>query len=467
LDADVDEELRFHLQGRVEEIMAREALTRAAAEAEAQRRFGDYAYYRREARSIDRATYHRRERMHATDSLVRETRRAIRTLLRAPGFSFVTVLTLALGIGAATAIFTLLDAVVLRPLPYANADRLVELTSPVPKIEGQTVWGLARHEMFYFLERGRTLENLAVYNTSDVTLLGDGPDERPERVRWVSTSASLFDVLGFTPQLGRLLVREDNSLRRPQVAVISDGLWKRRFGEAPDIIGRTVNVEGMPLTVVGVLRPGSDLPDLRVDVWTPAWVDSTTVMNNHTWLAIGRLKPGFTAEDAERDLAPLTARLPEAFPHVYGPAFVTATGFTTAVQPLRDAVVGEVVTRALWTLFGSVVLVLLIAAANVANLFLVRIDTRRRDVAVRTALGANRSHLAVQYLTESLVLVGVAAVLAIAAAKALLAVLLRLAPSELPRLSDVQLGGTSVSFHGPLMWPLGSSRNPVSFERCG
>ncbi|MGH7636083.1 MAG: ADOP family duplicated permease [Gemmatimonadaceae bacterium] len=446
LDAEVDEELRFHLQGRVEEIMAREGLTRPAADAEARRRFGDYAHYRREARNIDHATYHQRERMHATDTAVRETRRAIRTLLRAPGFSFVTIVTLALGIGAATAIFALLDAVVLRPLPYANADRLVELSSPVPKIEGQTVWGLARHEMFYFLERGRTLENLAVYNTYDVTLMGNGPDERPERVRWVSTSASLFDVLGFTPQVGRLLVREDNSQRRPRVAVISDGLWKRRFGEAPDIVGRTVNVEGMPLTVVGVLRPGSDLPDLKVDVWAPAWVDSTTVMHNHTWLALGRLKPGFSAKDAERDLAPLTARLPEAFPQVYRPTFVTSTGFTTDVQPLRDAVVGEVVTRALWTLFGSVVLVLLIAAANVANLFLVRIDTRRRDVAVRTALGANRSHLAVQYLTESLILVGVATVLAIAAAQVLLVVMLRLAPSELPRLSGVQLDGAAVLF---------------------
>lgn len=447
LDDEVDEELHFHLEGRVEELMARNAgMTRTQAEAEARRRFGDYANYRREARNIDHATYHHRERMHATDTLVREARRAVRTLLRAPGFSFVTIITLALGIGAATAIFTLLDAVVLRPLPYANADRLVELSSPVPKLEGQTVWGLARHEMFYFLERGRTLENLAVYNTYDVTLLGNGPDERPERVRWASTSASLFDVLGFTPQLGRVIVREDNSQRRSSVAVISDGLWRRRFGGAPDIIGRTLDIEGAPMTVVGVLRPGADLPDLEVDVWIAAWVDSTTTWNNHTWLAIGRLKPGFTAEDAERDLAPLTARLPEAYPQVYGPNFIRNTGFTTRVVSLREAVVGEVVTRALWTLFASVVLVLLIAAANVANLFLVRIDARRRDVAVRTALGAHRSHLAVQYLTESLILVGVATILAFAAAQVLLAVLLRLAPSELPRLAEVQLGGTSVLF---------------------
>lgn len=446
LDADVDEELRFHLEGRIDELMVRERLTRDQAEAEARRRFGDYAHYRREAREIDHETHHRRERMHAIDAIVREAKRAARTLLRAPGFSFVTIITLALGIGAATAIFALLDAVVLRPLPYPNAERLVELSSPVPKIEGQSVWGLGRHEMFYFLERGRTFENLAVYNTYDVTLLGNGPDERPERVRWVSSSASLFDVLGFTPQLGRLIVKEDNSQRRPQVAVLSDGLWKRRFGGAPDVVGRTVNVGGNLLTVVGVLRPRSDLPDIKVDLWVPAWVDSTTNWNNHTWAAIGRLKPGFVATDAERDLAPLTARLPEAYPQVYSPNFITNTGFSTRVQPLRESLVGEVVTRALWTLFASVVLVLLIAAANVANLFLVRIDARRRDVAVRTALGANRSHLAVQYLTESVILVGTAAVLAVAVAHLLLSLLLHLAPSELPRLSEVRLDWTAVTF---------------------
>ena len=446
LDDEVDEELRFHLEGRIDELMSRDGFTRAQAEAEARHRFGDYAQYRREAREIDHQTHHRRERMHASDTILRETRRAIRTLLRAPGFSFVTIITLALGVGAATAIFTLLDAVVLRPLPYPHADRLVELSSPVPKIEGQTVWGLGRHEMFYFLERGRSLENLAVYNTYDVTLLGAGPDERPERVRWVSTSASLFDVLGFTPQLGRLIVKEDNSSRRPQVAVISDGLWKRRFGGASDVVGRTLNVGGNLITVVGVLRPRSDLPDIKVDLWVPAWVDSTTNWNNHTWAAIGRLRPGLTAADAERDLAPLTERLPEAYPQVYGPDFVKNTGFSTRVQPLREALVGDVVTRALWTLFGSVVLVLLIAAANVANLFLVRIDARRRDVAVRTALGATRAHLGLQYVTESLILVGIATVLAIVAAQVLLSVLLRLAPSELPRLSEVHLGGTSVLF---------------------
>lgn len=382
--------------------------------------------------------------MEIGDALVREARHAARTLLRAPSFSLITLVTLALGIGAATAIFTLLDSVVLRPLAYANADRLVALSSPVPKLKGQSVWGLARHEMFYFLRSGHSLENLGVYQMSEVTVLGD----RPERVRRVEASASLLDVLGFRPALGRLLLADDNHSQRPQVVVLSNGYWARRFGAAANVVGKVIDVEGYPLTVVGVLPPGADLPDLKVDLWTPAWVDSTTVWNNHTWSAIGRLRPGITAADAERDLAPLTNRLPEVFPNVYNPNWIVNTGFRTAVVPLRNAVVGDMLTRALWTLFGAVALVLLIAAANVANLFLVRLDAGRRERALRTALGAGRGQLAWHYLTESMLLAVTAAVAAVAVAQALLRGLLAVAPSDLPRLAEVHLGVAGVAFAG-------------------
>src|SRR5689334_22528937 len=190
--AELDEELRFHIEGRIDELMTREGLSRAEAEAEARRRFGDFALYRSQTRHIDEATHRGRERMQMRDALVRETRHSVRALLRAPGFTTITILTLALGIGAATAVFTLLDAVVLRPLPYRNAGRLVSLASPVPKLKGQTKWGLGRHEMFYFLAQGHTLENLGVYQSSDVTVLGDTPGARPERVRTATASASLF-----------------------------------------------------------------------------------------------------------------------------------------------------------------------------------------------------------------------------------------------------------------------------------
>jgi len=444
--AELDEEMRFHIEGRIEEIMAVERLDRADAEREARRRFGDIAHYRSQASHIDEATHRGRARMEIRDAVVRETRQSIRTLVRTPVFSLVTLITLALGIGAATAVFALLDAVVLRPLSYPHADRLVSMASPVPKLKGQTRWGLGRHEMFYFLREGHSLENMGVYQTSTSTVLGHAPGERPERVRTVQTSATLFDVLGFRPLHGRLLVPDDNHARPPKVAVLSNGYWQRRFAGDRRVIGQTVDVEGFPLTIVGILPPGASLPDLDVALWMPAWVDSTTNWNNHTWSAIARLKPGYAAKDAERDLAPLTARLPEAYPQVYDKNWIRSTGFRTEVTSLRDAVVGDTVTRALWALFGSVALVLLIAGANVANLFLVRVDTRRRDVALRTALGADRSHLALHYVTESMLLAGAAAILAIATAYALLHMMLVLAPSELPRLSEVRLDGASVAF---------------------
>lgn len=447
IDDEVDEEMQFHLEGRVEELMRREGLSRLDAEREARRRFGDLGYYRREARDIDHSSHRQRTRMDFRDAIGRETRHAARSLARSPSFSIITVITLALAIGAATAIFTLLDAVVLRPLPYANAERLVALTSPVPKIQGQTaVWGLARHEMFYFLERGRTLENMGVYMIDEASVLPSRAAERAERVRSASVSASLFDVLGFVPERGRLFVPDDNHNSTPQVAVLSHGFWERRFGADPGVIGTSISVEGIPVEVVGVLPERAELPNVTTDIWFPAWVDSTTVWNNHTWQAIARLKPGSTAMDAERDLAPWTNRLPEFFPKVYRPTWIENTGFRTAVTPLRDFVVGPTVTRALWTLFGAVALVMLIAAANVANLFLVRFDTRRREVALRSALGAERHHLAWYYATESMLLSVVAGLGAVLVAIGMLRLLLTLAPSELPRLSEVQLSGAGLTF---------------------
>jgi putative ABC transport system permease protein len=447
LDAEVDEELRFHLEGRVQELMEREGLARDAAEREARRRFGDFARYRREARDIDHDTHRRRNRMELRDAIGREIRHAARTLVRTPSFSLITFVTLALSIGAAAAIFTLLDAVVLRPLPYPNADRLVQLSSPVPKLKGQSRWGLGRHEMFYFLAEGRTFDNLGVYQLSDVTVLGASAERRAERVRMVQSSASLLQVLGFTPEHGRLLVADDNRERRPLVVVLGHDYWSRRFGGDRSVIGRPISLEGYPLTIVGVLPRGAQLPEDQVDLWIPAWVDSTVKFNNHTWNAIGRLRPGVTAADAQRDLAPLTERLPERFPEVYNnPDWVKNTGFSTEVVPLRDAVVGERVTRALWTLFAAVGLVLLIAAANVANLFLVRLDARAREIALRTALGADRGHLAWHYLSESLLLAGAAAIAAVGIAQAMLRALLAVAPSDLPRLADVHLGVPGVAF---------------------
>jgi putative ABC transport system permease protein len=444
IDAALREEFRFHLQERLDQFVAA-GMPRDLATEEVARRFGNYEAYRKLALRIDEETMRQKTLKDTLDSIRREVGLAARVLTRAPGFTFITIVTLALGIGAATSIFTLLDAVVLRPLPYPNADRLVRLSSPVPLMKGQTEWGLARHEMYYFVGKGHSLDAIGVYQVSDVTVLGSNGTQA-ERVRWARVSASLLNVLGFRPEKGRLITADDNHSQLPTIVLLAHSFWARRFGSDRRIIGKTINIEGFPMTVAGVLPVGADLPEVTVDVWAPAFVDSTTVYNNHTWSAIGRLRPGFTAAESQRELAPLTARLPEAFPNVYNPRFIKNTGFTTKVVSLRDSVVGTLLTRALWTLFAAVALVLLIATANVANLFLVRLDARSREVAMRTALGAERSHLAWHYLAESFLLAGVAGLAAIAIAETMLKVLLAVAPSQLPRLSEVRLSGASIAF---------------------
>ena len=446
LSETIDAELRFHLEERVEELVAL-GMSRDAATAEARRRLGDLETHRRAMRAIDEEMLTMQRRTDRMDLLAREGKHAVRALLRAPSFTVMTVVTLALGIGAATAIFSILDAVVLRPLPYAHGDRLVALSSPVPGVKASPVWGLARHEMFYFKQASHTLEDLAVYQTDLATVRGDGAEHQAERVPTAFVSANLFGVLGIVPERGRLLVPDDNLPELFTVGVVSHGFWMRRFGGDPAIVGKTMDVAGFPVSIVGVLPPTAQLPDRRIDLWLPRHVDPAMApLNNHTYAAIGRLRSGVSVEAAQRELASLTSRFPETFPSVYSEAWMHRTGFTTLVRPLRDEVVGDLVTKALWILFGSVAVVLLIAAANVANLFLVRMEARRLEVSLRSALGASRSDLAWHYLAESLVLCGAAALGAIGVSWAALRLLVALAPSNLPRLDEVHVSWASVAF---------------------
>jgi putative ABC transport system permease protein len=446
LSAEADAELAFHLEGRVEELMAL-GMSRTAATIEARRRLGDMEAHRRAMRAIDDEILRTTRRRDLMDSLKREVKQALRALARAPSFTAMTIVTLALGLGAATAIFTILDAVVLRPLPYPHGERLVALSSPVPGVKASPVWGLARHEMFYFKEQSRTVEDLGVYRTILTTVMGDGTEHQAERASTAMVTASLFNVLGVRPERGRLLVVDDNRPELFTVGLLSHGFWERRFGSDPSIVGRKLDVEGFPITIVGVLPASAQLPDLKIDLWLPLHADpAMPALNNHTYQAIGRLRPGVAAADAQRELARLTTRFPDAFPGVYSAQWMQRTGFTTLVRPLRDEVVGELVTKALWILFGAVGVVLLIAAANVANLFLVRIESRRLETSLRSALGASRSDLAWHYLAESLALAAIASVAAIGIAWMGLRLLVSLAPTTLPRLDEVHLGWSSIVF---------------------
>jgi hypothetical protein len=438
---DVDAELRFHLEERVEELVAR-GVPRERAEREVRERFGDVAGVRAECEAIDAVTERRRSRREWADVVARETRLAARALVRQPTFSLVALVTLALGIGAATTIYTLLDRVALRPLPFAAADRLVIVRHPVPGVSAGAEWEVSVAGYYHFRNHSRSLDGLAAYSGGTVNFAGeDGAD----RVTYAVVDPKLFAILGLRPALGRLLtpdeVRPDSSA---PVALLGHAFWRERFGGDPGVVGRSITLDSRRVQVVGVLAEGADLPDRRTAVWQPFVMDSTAPAQNAHWVSvIGRLRPGVTVADAQRDLTSLVKRFPELYPTAYSDDFMRSSQFAVRVATVREELLKDVGKR-LWLLLGAVGLVFAIACANVANLFLVRHESRRREAALRAALGAGRAHFVWHYLTETLLLALAAAALGIGLAYVGLEVLIAIAPAGIPRLAEVALGGRSV-----------------------
>jgi predicted permease len=456
-DRALDDELRFHLEGRVEELMQSEGLARDEAEREARRRFGDYEAYRRQAREIDDDMLRRRNRMELFDTITRELRHSARTLWRSRAFSAINLITLAAGIGATTAIYTVLDAVVLRPLPYRNADRLVSVLHPatVPG-NGESKWGLSSAGYFYFKKENHTLEDLGGYQTSSATVTGVGS---AENVRAGIVTYSIFTTLGARAESGRLISADDDQPGAGKVVVLSHEYWERAFGGDRAAVGRMLQTSDGDYQIIGVAEPGltlpkpgpfastADLAGFGVDVWFPEQLNPNgRPINSHQYSGIGRLKPGVTPQQAQADFARLMTRFPELFPTAYSREFLKKYNFRIGIIPLRDEVLGPVVGKALWILFGAVAVVLIIACANVANLFLVRLESRRREAAIRGALGGSRAQLAAHYLSESLLLTTTAGVAGIVIARASLGALLGAAPSNVPRLAGTGIGGSAALF---------------------
>ncbi|MEM8993683.1 MAG: ABC transporter permease [Acidobacteriota bacterium] len=364
-------------------------------------------------------------------SMMHDVRLAIRSLRKRPGFTAVAVATLVLGIGANTAIFTLVRAVLLAPLPYPEPDRLVQVWPQRP----------------VSLEMARAFEAstdawgaVSAYGSSLVTLTGEG---RPAQLAGLEVAPAYFEALGVEPGLGRAFTDAERRVGAEPVAILSDALWRSRFAGDPGIIGRTLRLGGELRRVVGVMPEGhrSLVPD--TDVWLPIILDpaAETYREWAVYRLLARLEPGVSPE-----LAQVEARRVVAALHRDMPAYVTADARrTTTVEPLLDRIVGGARTT-LWLLFGAVALVLVVACANVANLMLARGAGRRRELALRSALGAGRRHLFTQVLTESLVLaVAGGALGALAAAWTVQALEGRLAAS-LPRVDQVAIDGTVLLF---------------------
>lgn len=424
--ADVDDELRFHTERLTEELVAR-GLAPAEARRYARERMGDLGRARRETLRISGRRHRRAARTSRVAALAQDVRYAARSLLRTPLFAVVAGATLALGVGANVAVFSVLDGVVLRPLPYRDPGRLVMLWEHnLPRARTRNV--VNPENAVDWRSRNRTLASLAIYSWSTIVFTGG---DVAERVPGRTVTPNFFNVLGVHAALGRTFVPADSARDAPHTIVLSQGLWQRRFGADSGIIGRAIPVAGGTAVVVGVM-PAGFRPMGSEQYWEPGSFGAANRERSGRWvMVIARLADGVTVSQAQTDLSGIARQLAGEFPDF-------DTGWTVDVVPLREDVVGGV-RQQLFLALGAVVLVLLIAVANVGNLILVRAAARRQEMSVRAALGAGRSRLARLWLIECgvLALLGVGAGLLVAWAG--VRGLVALAPPDIPRLSEVRL----------------------------
>jgi len=374
--------------------------------------------------------------------MVRGFVQVVRALFRDPAHAVVAILTLALGIGATTAVFCVLDGVLLRPLPYPQAERLVRVFHTAPGLDLVDDLGLSDATYFRLRESG-VFDGLALYRTGAVNLSGGAA---PERVPAAWVSPSLTETLGVAPILGRPLRTEDARPGADPVALLGERLWRRRFGGVPGVVGERVRIDGVEREIVGVLPEDLRFPEPETRVWLPFEVDPAATQFGQLGIdSVARLPPGTTAEDAAKRADAALAPLSERFPVEQGSKMLEDAGFTTRVVPLRDHVIGDL-GASLWIVMSAVGFLLLLSCANVANLFLVRAAGREKELSVRTALGATRRDLVGGFLAEGAVL-GLAGglvgwVLAWAAVQALVA----FGPRNLPRLHELGVGPRGLGF---------------------
>ena len=365
-------------------------------------------------------------------------RYALRSLRRSPAFLGLTVSTLGLAIGAVAGIWSVVDTVLLDPLPYPHADRLVVITGTAPGSDLPEEFALAPEFYLHYQEQADLLDGIAIFDSFTSTLR---TDDRVERIRMSMPTATLFDTLEVRPILGRLPAPEDED----RVAVISHNLWLTWFGGDPAVIGRTYQMSGAPRTVIGVMGPEFRFPDDGTLLWIPAVFRQEDFVPGRFGLPlVARVKPGVAREALVEQLKSVARQLPERYGGT--PAYARIIEqHRPIVRPLEEVIVGSVAAP-LWVLFGAAGIVLLIACANVANLFMVRFERRQRDLAVRRALGATRGHLIRTQLAEAGVVSALAGVLALALAWATVPLLLRAAPPNVPRLDQVTVSGATLLF---------------------
>jgi putative ABC transport system permease protein len=376
-------------------------------------------------------------RFRVIDTIFQDLRYGIRMLAKNPGFTFVAVLTLALGIGANSAIFSVVNAVLLRSLPYRDPNRLV-LASYYRENVGGYAWGA---DLLEWRDQAKVFEQIAAYRFDDVDLTGSS---EPERLTAGRISADLFPMLGVAPVVGRAFTPAEDMDGSAPVVILSDSLWRRRFGGNPQVIGQALTLGGQSRTVIGIMPPGFWFPE-EADLWLPLALNAAQQLSRQvrTRLSVlARLKPGVTPEAARADLSVILERQRQAFPGYY--SFVNHVREVRVVR-LSERLVGNV-RWALLVLFGAVTFVLLIACANVANLLLARSAARQREMAIRTAVGAGRLRLVRQLLTESLLLSVAGGAAGLITAKWGIKLLVAVSPAGIARIEESNVDGRVLGF---------------------
>lgn len=386
------------------------------------------------------ALWERKETMKMT-GLINDVRQAVRGLLRYPSFTAIAVLTLGLGIGANTAVFTLVDGVLLSPLPFDAPDELVALRHQGR--DGADQLPMSDGLFRFYEEQATSVEGIALHSRAVVNLVSDG---EPERVAAQVVTPGFFEVLGVAPVLGRTFTDAEGGPDGERVAILSDGFWEQRFGRDPSVLGRSLDVNGRPSRIVGVMPPDFGHPDRDARFWLPYRIDPAQApLASFGANGIARLAEGSSIDGLDAELRGLVTRLSDYFPENGGADFLRQVGLTPIVLPLHEDVVGDA-GRTLWVLLGTVGFVLLIACANVANLLLVRAESRQRELALRVAVGAGRAQVLRTFLSESAALAIAGSALGMVISTLAVRLTLANVPADIPRIAEVGVDLRVLSF---------------------
>ncbi|MGH9840044.1 MAG: ABC transporter permease, partial [Blastocatellia bacterium] len=432
-EAELDAEIRSHLDEAIRDRIAR-GETPDEARANALREFGNMGL----VKEVTRAMWG----WASLERFGQDLRFGLRMLLKQPGFALVAVFVLALALGANTAIFSVIEAVLLRPLPYREADRLCVLWKSVPARNIEWDW-TSYPTIRDWSEQSRAFEEMAVVLRPEGSEVSLQTNDSPEKIQGAKVSGNFFALLGVGPLLGRTFSAEE-ARQGANVGVLSYGFWRQRFGADPAVIGRTLPLDDRSVTIIGVMPAEFQFPNDRAQLWLLVtadhrWAKFQEIRLADAFCALGRLKPGISVASARTEMEAIAARLARE-------QAATDANLSVRVTPLAEQIAGAPIRRALWILGGAALCVLLIACSNIASLLLARGVARQKELAVRAALGAGRWRLLRQLATESILLSLLGGLAGLLLAAWGLQALLALTPFDLPRANGIALNGSALAF---------------------